>query len=151
MNDGNGAAVVDLPRVRAALALLDAAVSSGARPIPGELVAALVAAEDGGMVAPATVALGVRLPAALVARVDAVAEGLGGSRNAALVAAIEAGLPAVERQAGLDRGDTTAELVATMRRLLAQLDPGPSPAPSGDDAGFLPVPKLGEGGDNGEQ
>ena len=147
MNDGKGAAVVDLPRVRAALALLDAAVSSGARPIPGELVAALVAAEDGGMVAPATMALGVRLPAALVARVDAVAEGLGGSRNAALVAAIEAGLPAVERQAGLDQGDTTAELVATMRRLLAQLDPGPS----GDDAGFLPVPKLGEGGDNGEQ
>lgn len=133
MNDGNGAAVVDLPRVRAALALLDAAVSSGARPIPGELVAALVAAEDGGMVAPATVALGVRLPAALVARVDAVAEVQGVSRNAVVLAALEAGLPAVERQAGLDRGDTTAELVATMRRLLAQLD------------------QSGEGGDNGEQ
>ena len=103
------------------------------------------------MVAPATMALGVRLPAALVARVDAVAEVQGVSRNAVVLAAVEAGLPAVERQAGLDRGDTTAELVATMRRLLAQLDPGPSPAPSGDDAGFLPVPKLGEGGDNGEQ
>lgn len=151
MNDGNGAAVVDLPRVRAALALLDAAVASGARPVPGELVAALVAAEDGGMVAPATVALGVRLPAALVARLDAVAAAQGDSRNAVLLAAIDAGLPAVERQAGLDQGDTTAELVGTLRRLLAKLDPGPSPAPSGDDAGFLPVPKLGEVGDNGEQ
>jgi predicted transcriptional regulator len=103
------------------------------------------------MVAPATVARGVRLPAALGARVDAVAAAQGGSRNAVVLAAIEAGLPAVERQAGLDRGDTTAELVAVLRRLLVKLDQGPSPAPSGDDAGFLPVPQLGEGGDNGER
>jgi predicted transcriptional regulator len=124
VNDGNGAAVIDLSRVRAALAMLDAAVASGARPVPGELVAALVAVEDCGMAAPATVALGVRLPAALLARLDAVAEAQRESRNAVLLAAIEAGLPAVERQAGLDQGDKTAELVAVLRRLLGRLEGG---------------------------
>jgi hypothetical protein len=164
VNDGKGLTVIDMPRVRAALALLDAAVASGARPVPAELVAALVAAEDSGMVAPATVALGVRLPAELLARVDRVAAAgvrgtlPGWTRNGVILAALAAGLPELERQAGLDppaapadQGDTNAELVAVLRRLLVKLDPGPSPAPSGDDAGFLPVPKLGEVGDNGEQ
>lgn len=211
--DDKGAAVVDLPRVRVALAALDAAVAQGVQPVPGELVAALVAAEGEQMAAPATVALGVRLPAALLARVDAVAAAgargnlPGWTRNGVLLAALEAGLPEVERQAGIDtpaapavdQGETTAELVAVLRRLLVKLDPPakkaktpkPEPifcedccgsgregymdpaeegepvclcqvcngkgvlypgdanyeAPAGDDAGFWPVPKPGEGGE----
>ena len=153
MSDDNGGAVVDLPRVRAALAALDAAVAQGVRPVPGELVAALVAAEGERMAAPATIALGVRLPAALLARVDAVAAaGARGnlptwSRNGVLLAALEAGLPLVERQAGLDppaapadQGDTTAELVAVLRRLLVKLDP---PA-------VVRIPDLSNGVKNGE-
>lgn len=129
--------MVDLPRVRAALVQLDAAMAQGVRPVPADLVAALVVAEGESMAAPATVALGLRLSAELLARVDAVAAApaRGGtlpawSRNAVLVAAIEAGLPEVERQAGIDpptpaadQGDTTAELVAVLRRLLVKLDP----------------------------
>lgn len=138
-SDDEGGAVVDLPRVRAALARLDAALAQGVRPVPVELVAALVAAEGGAMAAGATTAIGVRLPVALLARVDAVAgAGRGGnlpapSRNAVIAAALEVGLPELERQAGItppaplesqSAGATTAELVAVLRRLLSQLEQG---------------------------
>jgi len=134
--DGKGGGVVDLPRVRAALARLDAALAQGVRPVPVELVTALVAAEDGAMAAAATVAIGVRLPVALLARVDAVAGAgrgslPGPSRNAVIAAVLEVGLPEVERQAGIAPpappevpagDDSTAELVAVLRRLLAKLE-----------------------------
>lgn len=137
--DERGAEVVDLARVRAALVQLDQAIAMGARPVPAEIVAALVAAEGVSMAAPTTIALGIRLPAALVARIDAVATApaRGGtlpawSRNAVIVAALEAGLGEVERQAGIDPpaadtvapDATTAELVAVLRRLLGRLEGG---------------------------
>lgn len=136
--DGRGAEVVDLARVRAALVQLDRAMSMGVRPVPAEIVAALVTAEGASMAAPTTVALGIRLPAALVARIDAVAlaPARGGtlpawSRNAVIVAALEAGLPEVERQAGIEpttepvaHETTTEELVTVLRRLLGRLEQG---------------------------
>ena len=137
MSDDGKATVVDLPRVRAALAMLDAAMAQGVRPVPDEVIAALVAAEGEKMATPATIPIGVRLPAALLDRVDAVAScGARGnlpgwSRNGVLLAALEAGLPIVERQAGIEppaatstgADDQTAELVTALRRLLAKLDP----------------------------
>lgn len=135
--DGRGAEVVDLARVRAALVQLDRAMAMGVRPVPAEILAALVAAEGASMAAPTTVALGIRLPAALVARIDAVAlaPARGGtlpawSRNAVIVAALEAGLVEVERQAGIEppaeptAPETTADLVTVLRRLLERLEGG---------------------------
>lgn len=129
--------MVDLARVRAALVQLDRAMAMGVRPVPAEIVAALVAAEGASMAAPTTVALGIRLPAALVARIDAVAlaPARGGSlpawsRNAVIVAALEAGLVEVERQAGIEppaeptAPETTADLVTVLRRLLGRLEGG---------------------------
>lgn len=71
------------------------------------------------------------MSSALLARVDAVAAAgargnlPGWSRNGVLAAALSAGLPLVERQAGIDAADqdTNAELLAVLRRLLVALAP----------------------------